>query len=211
MRNIVVSSQGFELNFLVPETVEEYNSLAPKRDNPCLEDAIMSTLYRNVFNKFRDANCTALEEVTTIKRINSGTEDDPVWESDGKYMKRVIAEVAKQRGLDPAAKTTRETLLSEWTPRAQSIISTIKFDPAERELLGGQPTLAKKFIEWATQAVAADGGQKLAGLLGKLLSQVFPLTGDKDVDVKTLARGISANEKRKRDLLAASGEYNPTA
>lgn len=204
MKTLTVSSQGFELNFLVPETCDEYNSLAPKRQNPVLEDAIMNVLYRNVFNKFRDQLVSKLEEVTGVKRINSGTEEDPVWESDGKYMKRTIAEVAKVRGLNPAAKATRETLLAEWTPMAQGILSNIKFDPSERESTGGTPSVAKQYTAWAMQAVEQDGGTKIAGLLAKFVGPVN-LSGNKEEDVKTIARAIAANEKRKRDLASQQG------
>jgi hypothetical protein len=210
MRQITVSSQGFELNYNVPADVEEYNKLAPKRENAVLEDAVMNVLYRNVLNKFRDKLVAKLEEVTGVARINSGTEDDPVWESEGKYMKRIVIEVAKQRGLDPAAKATRETLLAEWTPIAQSIISGIAFDPSEREATGGTPSLAKAYLNWAAQAVAGDGGSKLATLLGKVLGTTITLTGDKDADIKVLAQAISTNEKRKRDAANAGG-YDPTA
>lgn len=210
MKTVVVSSQGFELNYSVPDTCEEYNRLAPKRENPVLEDAVSNVLYRNVLNKFRDQLVTKLEEVTGVARINSGTEDEPVWESEGKYMKRVIVEVAKQRGLDPAAKATRELLLAEWTPTAQAILAGIKFDPSEREATGGQPSLAKTYINWASQAVQADGGAKLAGLLGKVLGTTITLVGDPAADVQTLARAIATNEKRKRDA-ANQGGYDPTA
>lgn len=205
MKSVTVSSQGFELNYSVPATIEEYNSLAPKRDNPVLEDAVQNILYRNVFNKFRDALVTKLEEISGVARINSGSEDEPKWESEGKYMRRMMAEVAVKRNLDPAAKSTRDTLLAEWTPLAQEILSAIKFDPAERESTGSAPTIAKTYLAWATQAVTADGGSKLAGLLAKALSNPVPLTGDKDTDISTLAKAIAANEKRKRD--AAAAEY----
>ena len=55
MKRIPVNSLGFELTRAVPDSIEEYNALAPKRDNPVLEDATANILYRSTFAKFRDA------------------------------------------------------------------------------------------------------------------------------------------------------------
>jgi hypothetical protein len=214
-----VSSQGFELNWLVPESTSEYDSLAPKRTQPCLEDAILSTWYRNGANKFRDALCEHVEKVTKVTRINSGTEEKPDWEKEGVYLKRAFAEYAKARGLDPAAKTTRDTILAELTPEAQKILDGIRFDPSEREATGGGPALAKTYIEWAKIAVKKDGGVRLAALLGKALNTTVTLpaagtSGDAEKDaepvVTALAKVIAANEKRKRDeqLAKAKAEYD---
>jgi hypothetical protein len=213
-----VNSQGFELDCKVPETNEEYNGLAPKRNNAVLEDAINNTLYRGVFAEFRPALLEKLESVTGVKRINSGTEDDPVWESDGKFMKRLVATVATQRGMDPNAKATKDSLIGEWTPIAQAILDGIKFDPSTREPSTQAPGLAKRYLGWAKDAVKADGGSKLATILGKLLNVSITLpdigsTGDVDKDqesrVKTLAGYIAQNEKRKRDIqdAQAKAEY----
>ena len=214
-----VSSQGFELDWLVPESPSEYDGLAPKRTQPCLEDAVLSTWYRNGANKFRDALCEHVEKVTTVARINEGTADEPKWEKEGVYLKRAFAEYAKARGMDPSAKATRDTLIAELTPAAQTILDGIKFDPSERESTGGGPALAKTYLEWAKIAVKKDGGSRLAALLGKALNTTITLpafgtSGDADKDaepvVKALATAIAANEKRKRDeqLAKAKAEYD---
>ena len=206
MINRTVSSQGFELNYSVPESVEEYNGLAPKRTNPVLEDAILSTWYRNGANKFRDALCEHLEKVTGVARLNSGTEDDPKWEQEGKYIKRVIAELATQSGIDPASKAAKDAFFTRFQADAQSILDSIKFDPSERESTGGGALVAKMYVEWATKAVKAGNGAKLAAMLSKALNNPIPVTGDETEDIKTLSKGIAANEKRKRDL-AKTAEY----
>jgi hypothetical protein len=207
MKSIIVNSQGFELTWSVPETNEEYNSLAPKRNNPVLEDATSLIFLHSAATKFRDQLSTKLGELTSIKRVV--TDDDE--ETQGKHIRRVFVETAKARGLDPQAKAARDQLTAEWTPLAQSIMSGIVFDPSDREATGGTPKVAKIYSEWATKAVLADGGAKLATLLGKVLNITIDLSGQSNEEkVVTLARNIAANEKRKRDL-AASKEYDPTA
>ncbi len=199
-----VKSLGFELTMLVPGTVDEYNGLAPKRTNAALEDAIASTVYRNVLNKLRDKALDALEKHTGVARINHGTEDDPQWEKEGVYFKRLIATVAQQRGIDPAAEATKTTLIAEWTPIVQGILDTIKFDPSERESTGGGSNLvAKKYIAWAKEAVQKGNHVRMAQLLAKALNRPVDLVGDTDkgdesADVKTLARAISDREAAKR-------------
>jgi hypothetical protein len=206
VRNITVNSQGFELSWSVPETEDEYNRLAPKRLKPCLEDAIMNTWYRNGANKFRDGLCEYLEDTTGVERLNTGTEEKPVWETESKYIRRVIVSVAQQRGLDPAAKATTETLIAEWTPAAQKILSGIAFDPSEREPSERVAPLAKTYIAWADKAVQMDNGVRLAGLLAKVLGVSITLGTDPAANVKTLARAIATNEARKRALEAAKAK-----
>lgn len=206
MKPITVNSQGFELTWKVPETIEEYNGLAPKRANAVLEDGISLIFLHSAATTFRDKLSDKLGEITGIKRVE--TDDDS--ETQGKHIKRLFVEVAKQRGLDPAAKATKEALVAEWTPIAQAIMSAIAFDPSEREATGGTPKLAKQYTEWATKAVLADGGARLAGLLGKVLNVTVDLSGSNEDKVVALAKAIAANEKRKRDL-AANKDYDPTA
>lgn len=223
MINRTVKSMGFEILVPVPATVDEYNALAPKRENPVLEDAVLNVLYRGVLNKFRDGLLEALEKVTGIARINAGTKEEPVWEKDTTFFKRVIVEVAKQRGLDPAADATVSTLMSEWKPIAQSVVTGgsisytnekgesvtetlkgIKFDPSERESTGGGNLIAKKYTEWASEAVKKGTHTRMAELLAKALNREVSLVGDTDKgdesqDIKTLARAISDREKQKRE------------
>lgn len=206
MKTITVNSQGFEMSWQVPETIAEYNSLAPKRVEPALEDGISLIFLHSAATKFRDKLSDKLGEITGVKRVV--TDDDE--ETQGKHIKRVLVEVAKARGLDPAAKATREALFAEWQPTAQRIMSSIAFDPSEREATGGTPKLAKQYTEWATKAVLTDGGEKLASLLGKVLNITVDLSGTNEEKVVALAKAIAANEKRKRDQ-AAQKEYDPTA
>jgi hypothetical protein len=223
-----VNSQGFTLLWNVPENPAEYDALAPKRDQPCLEDATLSTWYRSGAPKWRDKLCELVENVTKVERINEGTTDEPKWEKEGVYIKRAFAEYAKAKGLDPAAPTSRDSIIAELTPAAQVLLDGIRFDPSEKEGTSGGPALAKTYMEWAKIAVKKDGGVRLAAMLAKLLNTTITLpaagtvelTGDEKQDaeiveknnepvVKALATAIAANEKRKRDeqLRAAKAEY----
>lgn len=210
MKNVTVNTLGFELTASVPESVEEYNKLAPKRVDPCLEDAIWYNILHVTNTKFRDQFSEWLGKHTGYARIEAAEGSDDKDETQGAHIKRVLALVAKDRGLDPAAKATKEILFAEWTADAQRIMSGIKFDPSERESTGGAPALAKTYIAWASQAVQSDGGTKLAGLLSKVLGTTITLAGDPAADTITLARAIGQNEKRKRDAANAGG-YNPEA
>lgn len=217
MTNKTVSSQGFELSFPVPDSVEEYNNLAPKRSNPCLEDAVQNTLYRSVFNRFRDRLCEALEKYSKLERVNSGTKEEPKYEAEGVYIRKVLAHLATARGLDPAAKATKDQLIKELTPLAQTVLTggsaqftndkgepetvtypAIKFDPTEREP-GSGPAIAKTYLSWAEEAIKGGKAEHLAGLLSKAINEPVAITGDAEADKQTLAKAIAQREKIKRD------------
>ncbi len=205
MRKLLVSSQGWEFSINAPETVEEYNGLAPKRLNPCLEDAIFNTWYRNGAPRFRDALCTYLEGVTGVARINSGTEEKPEWEKEGAFRKRAIATALQAAGKDPNLKANQDAFVAEHQVAIQGLADAIAFDPSEREATGGSPTIAKTYTAWATMGVDKDGGKELAGLLGTCLGRTITLTGTREMDILVLAKAIAENEKRKRDAMAATG------
>lgn len=198
-----VTSQGFDLNFLVPETTDEYNSLAPKRLNPVLEDAILSTWYRNGANRFRDALCEHLEKEVGIARTNTGTEDKPVWEPEGKFVKRASIAWQTAQGLEVGSKAGEDAFYAHFTPAAQTILDGIKFDPSEREAVGAQPAISKAALKLAEEIITKGKGQTAIDSLNKLLGTSSALTGDSAVDVKTLAKAIAANEKRKREIQEA--------
>jgi len=194
-----------DLTYSVPSTIEEYNALDPKRDNPVLEDAIDNCMKHKVLGKFRSDLLDTLETQFQIERINEGTDKHPKWETDGNFMARLAAEVLKTRGKDPSDAASQSEFASELRATAQKVLNAVTFNVAAREATGGTPALAKTYLAWAEQAVAADGGAKLAGLLGKVLNVVITLTGDKS-DVETLARAIASNEKRKRDIQLAKAK-----
>lgn len=177
MQNIKVYPAGFELTHSVPETTDEYNALAPKRENAVLVDAVSNVEYRGVFPIFRAKLVEALEKDTGVTLINSGTEEDPVYESEGKYLKRVIA----------ASGLTKEAFVAKYTPIAQSILDGIKFDPSVKERTGDGPAIGKRDIANA-QELLKRGDTKVAEVAAALATK---LGRPVETDEKNLARALA--------------------
>lgn len=186
MNRIEVSTLGFNLTKDVPSTNDEYNALAPKRDNPVLEDAVANILYRNTFASFRGSMLDLLEKETGITRNNSGTEEEPQFESDGKLIKRMIA----------ASGSTKEAFVAQYQSLAQSTMDAAPFNPAERENKGTTNLVGKRDLATAQDAIDKGLAEKLAGLLGRKLSREVA------ADVKSLATAIKDN----RAILVAAAE-----
>lgn len=196
MKQVQVNTAGFTLNANVPETVDEYNNLA-KRAEGCLEDAIANTLYRSVFAEFRSEFVAAVAKDTGIEPINSGTEDEPVWESDGKYIKRVQA----------ALNLTKDAFVAKYQSLAQSLMDAIAFDPSQRERSSDGPKVGKKDKAMAEEilgteekpskydeATKAAVVAKLGSILGR---EVLPT-------VDSLARALA--DKRRADAAALEAQ-----
>lgn len=206
MKEVTVSSLGFDLKKLVPETVEEYDSLA-RRVGACLDDAVNSTLYRGTFAEFRDLFLMGreadgetpafigVEGLSGVKRLTKtekrGEKEVEVYaETEGAYWKRVIA---TNFGGD------EEKAVLEFQSVAQAAMELAAFDPSVKERApAGPKSIAKRYTEIATQAVKDGKGQKLADMLGSVLARTIALTGEQDKDIATLARAIADNEARKR-------------
>lgn len=209
MQTIQVSSLGFnDLTFLVPATIEEYNALAPKRNNPVLEDACDNIMKHKVLGQFRNKFLDFIEEkfkdVPGSARINSGTEKTPKWEGDMPYWNRLIALVLTHRGLDASKPENVAALVTELKADAQRILNEQKFNVAEREVTGGVPTPAKTYVAWAKEAVEKGTQNRMLDLLnGKLGTNHAFVEGDtdevKEQNITTLARAIAAYEKKKRE------------
>lgn len=188
MQRINVSTLGFDLTKEVPATTDEYNALAPKRNNPVLEDAIFNCLYRGTFVGFRAAFLDKLEAATSVTRINHGTEDAPQWESDGRLIKRMIA----QSGLSEAAFRAQHQSL------AQESMDAAGFNPAERESTGQGPSIGKGDLALAATVVKDGKADVVAAALGKKLGRVV------DADEKSLARAIADDRKARAAVAAAA-------
>lgn len=189
-----VSSLGYTLTKEHPATVEEYNALAPKRANACLEDAVASTDYRSVFPVFRDTLLTELGETYGVPRENFGTEDDPKWETEGKWFNRIVAKSGK----------TPEQFRSETLTVAQKHMDAAAFDPSERESKGSGPTIGKRDLALAQQVITDGKADVIAGKLAVILGR------DVATDEKSLARAIADNrralaEKAAQEQKAALG------
>ena len=191
MKRIPVNSLGFELTRAVPDSIEEYNALAPKRDNPVLEDATANILYRSTFAKFRDSFLEALEKQTSIKRRNNGTEKEPVWESDAKFLKRTIAELG----------VTEESFITQYQTLAQEQMDAAPFNPAERESTGEGPKVGKRDKEYAEELIKRGGdvASKTAAKLSTVLGRVVT------TEIDSLARAVAdfrrakAKEREEQD------------
>lgn len=175
---------GYTITKEVPESVEEYNRLAPKRDNAALEDAINNTMYRGVHNKIRDGFVTELETLTGIARNNAGTEDDPKWESEAKYHSRALAAHAKATG------KSEDSLRAEWAPVIQRHADAAKFDPSETEREGGSgPKIGKNDLKFATELFTnrKDKVADVVAFLTAKLGRAVTLQGTDEEQIKTLA------------------------
>lgn len=186
-----VSSLGFKLTKEHPGSVEEYNALAPKRANACLEDAVASTDYRSVFPVFRDSFLEELSKELNTPRINHGTEEEPDLEKEGVFFKRLVA----LSGGD------REAFITKWTPLAQKHMDAAPFDPSERESKGTGPVIGKRDLALAAQIIKDGKEFAIAGKLALILGREVA------TDEKSLARAIADN----RRALAAKAEAEQKA
>lgn len=181
---------GFVVKVAVPETVEEYNSLAPKRANAVLEDAVASTCYRSVSPVIRDGLCTVLDADAPagfgVKRKNFGTEEEPQWEKEGVFIKRAIAELMQRDN------KTEEQVRADLLPHVQAVADSAdaKFDPSLRESTGGSgPAIGKNDLKLAAAVIADGRSVEIAGKLSALLGVTVA------TDEKSLARAIADNRR----------------
>lgn len=186
MQRIEVNTSGFKLTREVPSSIEEYNTLA-KRENAVLDDAIANTLYRGVFAEFRAMFVEAVAEETGIAVINHGTEDEPQWESDGKYIKRVIA----------ALGISKDEFVSRFQSKAQSLMDSIAFDPSERERKSDGPKVGKRDKALAEEILAKYTPEQVNAVAAKLSSILNRTVG---TDVDSLARALA--DKRRAEAAA---------
>jgi hypothetical protein len=170
MKRIEVSSLGFTLTRSVPETNEEYNALAPKRDNPVLEDATSNILYRSTFATFRSSFLNAVEKDSGVKRRNSGTEKDPVWESDGKYLKFLLVQL----------NFTDDEFVAKYQALAQEQMDAAPFNPAQRESNSDGPAVGKNDQKIAAEVMTRDADTiaKVTAALGAKLNRVVDATAE---------------------------------
>lgn len=179
MQRVNINVMGFDLTREVPSTIEEYNSLAPKRVNPVLEDANFNVLYRGTFPEIRDGLCEILEKSYGIARAED--------EKDGVYIKRAIATIMKDSGRTEAA------LRAEITPKLQDVADKASFpvQAAERKASDG-PAIGKRDLQNAEQMFKDGKAAAVASKLGTLLGrEVNVTTGDAVADTKTLARALA--------------------
>lgn len=192
MHNIVVSTMGYDVNVPVPDSIEEFNALAPDRTNPVLEDAIKYQVLHGTNSTFRTNFVDALEKLYKVERINHGTEEEPQWESDGKFFKRIAATSGK----------TIEEFRSETQALAQSTYDAIKLDPSVREKSTEGPAVGKRDKALADELIKKGDSEvaRVAGLLAKVLNR------EVGVDADALARAFADNRRRLARLAEAQAK-----
>ncbi len=192
-QRIEVKPFGFSLTHEVPSTEQEYNALAPTRKDAMLEDAVLNIEYRGVFPEFRDALCSHLEKVTGVAReeLDGSTEEKPVYESEGKYLARVVAE--KYAG-------DKATFVAEHQAKAQEIIDGIKFDPSVKERSSDGPAIGKKDLAMAKELLERGEGMvaKVAAALAERLGRTVA------TDEKGLARAFADHRRAEAAKLEAA-------
>lgn len=183
---------GYNITKEVPSSTEEYNALAPKRENAVLEDAVANTMYRAVHPRIRDPFVDEIETLTGIQRINSGTEDEPKWESEKKYHDRALAQHAANTGKSP------ESVRAEWQSIIQKHADAAKFDPAETVREGGSgPKIGKNDLKFAKELFdnRADKVDAVVAFLSSKLNRVITLGDDKEANVKLVASAYADHRR----------------
>jgi len=199
MKQHIADSLGFDVMVQVPETVEEFDSLAG-RSGACLEEATDNVIYRGVLAEFRSKLVDALEKDTSFpieREQKKNAKGEPqfdkdqkpilvVSESEGAYKKRLQAHL----GLDDDAFAAR------FAPLAQQVAQGIKFDPKATERKPKTPP--KTYLE-AARSILAQGGtyEKAAGKLGAELNREVPATEE------GVAFALQEREARRRAQVVA--------
>lgn len=194
MQTVEINVAGWTVTKNVPSTEAEYNALAPKRANACVEDANFNTIYRGTSPVVRDGICELLE-AEGVARVNHGTEDKPDWEKEGVHIKRALAQLVQDRGV------SEENLRALLQPRVQKIADQAPFDPSERESKGTGPVIGKRDLALADQIIKDGKESAIAGKLALILGREVA------TDQKSLARAIADN----RRALAAKAEAEQKA
>lgn len=200
-QRIEVPSLGFNLTKEVPSTIEEYNALAPKRENAVLEDAIRNTLYRGTLAEFRGNVLEKLGKLTGVDRLvikPAATEDDnDVYESEGKWFKRIMA----AKGI-----TKNEDLPVEWSAIAQECMDAAAFDPSAKERSSDGPVISKKDLAFAEELFkrGIEQVRVVATQLTAKLGREVILGDDEAANKKTMARALADYRRVKEAELAAA-------
>lgn len=210
MKTEVYESIGVEWPILVPETVDEYNLLAKRPGNPCLEDATDHTVYHDTLGNVRYEFAEALGKELKIDRLKKDTgekdtEGKPILkpENDGAYINRMLATSGKKASDFPEIK--------------KMVLEKVKFDPSVSSRTGGKQ-VPKSAVNAANELLAMNG-REINGKVVDANAIAVALEGlnpeatkhEKDanglVTSESLARLINANEARKRAAVKLSTQY----
>lgn len=169
MKNNKVSMLGLELLVAVPETIEEFDTLAGK-PGAALASAIANEIYRGVLTEARSEFCGLLEDYSGIpratkesgrtrKKDDGSTEPVLVFaETEADYVKRVIAELTvKANNGKPTDQQVEEIpWKSEFAPLVARLSvggdKEVKFDPKATERKSNK--IEKRFLDGADNIIA---------------------------------------------------------
>lgn len=210
MKDIKVTTLGFELSVGVPSDVAEYDRLA-KKEGACLESATMNTIYRSVLAKFRDLFVARVENDSGIARQSEpildsagnpkkdeGEELFRYTETEKDYFSRVCAELTKSGNF-----ASPEAAAASFASTAQEVMTAIVFDPAEKERApSGPKKVAKAYLELAK---LRESEGKLTDLAQKLRQKLGNWKIEDTVD--SVARAIAEDQRRIREAAKIADQY----
>lgn len=189
------TSCGATVNIQVPESAEEFDSLAG-REGAAADAAVRHTIYHSWNQAFRTALAEAVASKTGEKPRQVGTktndkgEEEPVLETDASFLNYV----------------TGEGLISgeDYAELAQSVADDLPFDPSPTPRTGRVSKEMKALAESVVAGVES-GATTAEDVVAKLEATPGVKVGEFTVD--NVARAIKAREEyRKRqaasDLLA---------
>lgn len=221
METISKSNQTLGLTVLVPSvptTCEDYNTMAgPRSVNPCLDDAITSTIYRSWNNEFREKLTDRIGSILKQKAydasIAEGNDEDTAKTEASEYDRRVVKPgQPKKKGAGETEPTyeqdgaylTRILDLSsaevtEFQEDADAIAASIPFDPSPTRKQGALPKLIKELVDKAFVRYGRTGekiDKVVAGLEAKNPGNSVVRDLDGQVDADSFGRLLKVNQDR---------------
>jgi hypothetical protein len=191
MKTVTYDSGGHKFNIAVPETIEEFDTLA-KKQGAALEAAIDHEVYHGTLGDIRNAFVKAVATAynTTPREIGTG-----VFEGEGEARAEVTNTEKPQVFL---ARVVAENNLTGDAP-FQSIADSlsvgganeVKFDPSVRERKAPKsPVIAKWALEQATKFLAGASDKAINKFITAAANVGVTLTrtGNTDEDVKAFAK-----------------------
>lgn len=212
MKEVQVKSLGLVYPVKVPETVEEFDTLAGKV-GACLESAIANEIYRGTNAEFRSAFIDALPEATGIQRNaiatgeteeiededgNKSTVEVTKLEDEGKYFDRVCAELGIDKS-DSAAKQARFQDIIDKLYADEKTSWSFDPSPAKRKSGARKPAkLTKSALETAAYVISL-GEENLQTVVANLKKNGFEVVVDpeKGITQQNLATAIWMHERAK--------------
>lgn len=196
----------------VPVTCEGYNELAaPRTGNPCLEDAVNSTIYRSWNTEFRETFVDKVAEVLKAEAVASadGNEEagkpfdraivkygpdkkdaetgkmvqgNPVYEQDGAFLDRILGIANKK--------------VTEFQSVADEVAAGIAFDPSPSTRTGRLPKAIEELLEKLHKEKTPEQLVTIAANIERLNPGVRVPVADGVVDRQALGRGLKLNAER---------------